>query len=142
MKNTAVTKPKRPCDEALWASRREEILQAAVKLFAEHGYAATDTQFLADELGVGKGTLYRYFPSKEDLFLAAADRAMRTMRQAIDAEIAGVTDPLERISIAVRTYLAFTGAHPEFVELLIQERAQFKNRKKPTYFLHREANVR
>jgi len=31
--------------------------------------------------------------------------------------------------------------HPEFVELIMQERAQFKDRKKPTFFLHREARV-
>ena len=41
------------------AERREEILDAATKLFAEHGYADTDTQQLADKLGVGKGTLVK-----------------------------------------------------------------------------------
>ena len=142
MTRTAIKKrPGRPCDETLTASRQEEILETAVKLFAKHGYANTDTQLLADEIGVGKGTLYRYFPSKERLFLAAADRVMRKLRQQIDARIAGIEDPLGRIATAVRTFLAFVADHPEFVELLIQERAHFKDRKKPTYFEHREANV-
>ena len=119
----------------------KEILDAAVKLFAEHGYSDTDTQVLADDLGVGKGTLYRYFPSKQELFLAAADRVMRRLREQVDARIDGIDDPLERIARAVRAYLAFFAKNPEYVELLIQERAQFKDRKKPTYFEHREANV-
>src|SRR5438876_457803 len=100
-------RPGRPSVEALTASRQEEILETAAKLFAKHGYADTDTQLLADTIGVGKGTLYRYFPSKQELFLAAADRVMRKLRLEIDASIAGIEDPLDRIATAIRTYLAF-----------------------------------
>src|SRR5438309_3047028 len=124
MKNLVEKKVRRPTGDALWVSRQEQILEAAAKLFAEHGYADTDTQLLADELGVGKGTLYRYFPSKEALFLAAADRVMGQMREQIDARIQGVADPLDRISVAIRTFLAFFATNPDFVELLMQERAQ------------------
>src|SRR5260370_29907464 len=99
MKQTTIKKPQRPSDEALWASRQEEILEAAARLFAQHGYADTDTQLLADELGVGKGTLYRYFPSKEALFLAAVDRAMHRFRDYIDSRIADVEDPLDQIGV-------------------------------------------
>jgi AcrR family transcriptional regulator len=120
--------------------RREQILAAATKLFAEHGFADTDTQRLADELGVGKGTLYRYFPSKRELFLAATDRGMRKLVETIDASIADIEDPPTRIAQVVRSYLNFFANHPELCELLISERALFKDRKKPTYFEHREAN--
>ena len=120
--------------------RQEEILDAATRLFATHGYADTDTQLLADELGVGKGTLYRYFPSKQELFLAAADRGMRRLIEYIDARIATIEDPPERIAQVVRSYLTFFAEHPELCELLIHERALFKDRKKPTYIVHREAN--
>jgi AcrR family transcriptional regulator len=131
----------RPRGEELLVQRREEILEAAARLFAEHGYADTDTQLLADELGVGKGTLYRYFPSKRELFLAAVDRAMRQLREHIDTRIAAIVDPLDQIAEAIRSCLVFVSMHPEFVELLMQERAQFKDRKKPTYFEHRDNNV-
>lgn len=122
------------------AERREEILDAATKLFATHGYAETDTQQLADELGVGKGTLYRYFPSKRELFLAAADRGMRRLCEFIDASVSTIEDPPEKIAQVVRSYLTFFAEHPELCELLIHERALFKERKKPTYIEHREAN--
>src|SRR5262249_14604123 len=141
MKNTAERKLRRPMDPDLCAKRREQILETAAKLFAEHGYADTDTQLLAEQLGVGKGTIYRYFPSKEAVFLAAADRAMRMLRERVDSSVQGIEDPLDRIAVAIHTYLAFFADHPEFVELLILERAQFKDRKKPTYFVHREARV-
>src|SRR5262245_45838205 len=134
-------KPGRPADSSLRARRKEEILEAAARLFAEHGYSDTETQLLADRLGVGKGTLYRYFRTKRELFLAAVDRVMRRLSQEVDDSMAGVDDPLDGIARAVRACLAFCAAHPEFVELLIQERAQFKDRKKPTYFEHRDAHV-
>jgi AcrR family transcriptional regulator len=140
--NVATTKKTgRPVDQERCERRQEEILDGAVQLFAECGYADADTQVLADRLGVGKGTIYRYFPSKRELFLAAADRAMRRMHEYIDRAITGIEDPLDRIARAIRAYLEFVAEHPEFVELLIQERAQFKERKKPTYWEHREANL-
>jgi AcrR family transcriptional regulator len=120
--------------------RREQILDAATKLFAEHGYADTDTQLLADQLHVGKGTLYRYFPSKRELFLAAADRGMRRLCEYIDQRLVPIQDPPERIAEVVRSYLTFFAERPELCELLIHERALFKDRKKPTYIEYREAN--
>lgn len=130
----------RPKDKALTARRCEEILDIAARTFAERGFPGTDVQEIADELGVGKGTVYRYFPTKRKLFLAAVDRAMRRLREQVDASAAEAGDPLERIALAVRAYLAFFDANPAFVELLMQERAEFKDRKKPTYFEHRDAN--
>jgi AcrR family transcriptional regulator len=131
----------RPRDEALGLRRQEEILGAAAKLFARDGYNDTTTQALADLLQVGKGTIYRYFPTKRQLFLAAVDRMMWLLRETIESQVAGIDDPLRRIAKAIETYLAFFAEHPESVELLIQERAQFKDREKPTYFQHRDATV-
>ncbi len=133
--------PKRPCGEALWASRQEEILTQAARLFAEHGYSNTDTQLLAETIGVGKGTVYRYFPSKRALFLAAADRVMRMMLERVESGVEGIEDPLERIRAGIRAFLTFFAENLEFVELLIQERALFKDRTRPTFLEHRAVNV-
>ena len=137
MSESTTAKARRPRGE----QRREEILDAAARVFAEHGYADGDTQALADALGVGKGTLYRYFPSKEALFLAAVDRLMRQLVEHVQGAATPVADPLQRVGVAVRAFLGFCADHPQFVELLIQERAVFKDRKKPTFLEHREKNV-
>ena len=141
MTDTAHRKPGRPTNEAVRHQREEEILDAAARLFAEHGFADANTQVLADTLGVGKGTLYRYFPSKQELFLAAVDRVMRQLTATIDLAVEDIEEPLVRMLCAMTTYLAFFAQHPEYVELIIQERAQFKDRKKSTYFVHRDANM-
>ncbi|HTU21094.1 MAG TPA: helix-turn-helix domain-containing protein, partial [Gemmataceae bacterium] len=67
MAQTANGGPQRAVDSGHRARREEQILEAAMQLFAEHGYSDTDTQLLADKLQVGKGTLYRYFRSKREL---------------------------------------------------------------------------
>ena len=131
----------RPPDTGLKERRREEILDAATTVFAEQGFAVADVQEIADKAGVGKGTVYRYFPSKEELFLAAVDHGMRSLNQAVDAATMDADHPLERIARGVRGYLSFFDENPEIVELLIHERAHFRDRKKPTYFVHREANL-
>jgi TetR/AcrR family transcriptional regulator len=50
--------------------RPGELLEAALDLFVEKGYAATRVEEVAARAGVSKGTLFLYFPSKEDLFKA------------------------------------------------------------------------
>ena len=137
----ALKKPGRPADPEHCARRREDILEAAVTQFARHGFADTDLQNIADTVRIGKGTIYRYFPSKRELFLAAADQIMRKLRKEIDTKIAGIDDPLKRIQRGIRAFLGFFEDRPEYVELLIQERANFKDRKKPTYYEHVEVNV-
>jgi AcrR family transcriptional regulator len=131
----------RPQDEALVAARRQQILDAAAPVFAQHGYGNTDVQFVADALQVGKGTVYRYFPSKEALFLAAVDRGMQRLTERFAADVYTIAEPLERMEQALRVYLDFFREHPEYVELLILERAEFRGRKKPTYAQHRDAHM-
>ena len=140
--NELAEKRSRRCndDEAL-SARREEILDVATQLFAEHGFSETVTQELADRLQIGKGTIYRHFPSKCELFLAAADRVMVKLNERVDEALVGVDEPLDRPLRAIAAYLRFFAENPHFAEMLIQERAHFKDRKRSTYFVHRERTI-
>ncbi|WP_084452114.1 TetR/AcrR family transcriptional regulator [Roseateles chitosanitabidus] len=62
-------------------ARPQELLEAALALFVEKGFAATRSEEVAARAGVSKGTLYLYYPSKEELFKAV-------VREAIGAKIA------------------------------------------------------
>lgn len=121
------------------AERRDAMVPIAARLFADIGYAACEMERVAKELGVAKGTLYLYFASKEELFCACVDYGMRSMQSAVEAAATTTNDPFEKISRAIRAYLQFFADHPEHVELLIQERANFKHRPEPTYFQYRKA---
>ena len=62
-------------------ARPGELLAAALDLFVEKGFAATRSEEVAQRAGVSKGTLFLYFPTKEDLFKAVV---RESMGQAID----------------------------------------------------------
>lgn len=126
----------------LVARRREEILAEATALFAREGYARAKVDDVALTLGLGKGTIYRYFPTKEKLFLAAADRAMEDLQRSILGAVEKFDDSFARIRAAVRTYLEFFDRNLSLVEIFIHERAEFRDRKRPTYLAYRDKNLR
>jgi len=130
----------RPTDPALQERRRGDILDAAAQLFAEHGYAAADTQRLADRLGIAKGTVFRYFPTKRDLFVACIGRSLDRLGAAVESAAALKDDPLDKLEHGMRAYLRFFDEHPEVVELMILERAELKDRKS-TYFDRRDRDT-
>src|SRR5438105_4585634 len=123
----------RPRGKACWADRTDEIVDAAAVVFAQHGYQHTEMQLIAEALQIGKGTLYLYFPSKEDLFPKAVARGMQRLSQSVQDSIADIADPIERIVKAIHAYLLFFRTHPHYTELLIQERAVFRDTKQATY---------
>ena len=62
--------PAYPARQRRKEARPHELLEAALTLFVEKGFAATRTEEVAQRAGVSKGTLYLYYPSKEELFKA------------------------------------------------------------------------
>jgi AcrR family transcriptional regulator len=135
----APRKPGRPRDPDLEARRKAEILDAAARAFVEFGFAGTQVQVIADRLGIGNGTIYRYFPTKEALFLAAVERGLAELTAEMDAVLADPhADAVGRVSAAVTTYLKFFRRRPEMAELFIQERATFPLHHRPLYFAARD----
>ncbi len=65
------------------ADKREEVLDIASENFRAKGYEGTSINVMAREAGISKESIYRYFGSKEDLFLAVVEREMALYRQAM-----------------------------------------------------------
>jgi AcrR family transcriptional regulator len=103
--------------------RKQQIVEAAMALFAERGYSATRISDICESAGVAKGLFYWYFPTKLDLF----SELVRTMRQqlrraqahAADAD----ADPLTRIRQGAEASVRFMAAHSNYFELLDVERS-------------------
>lgn len=68
--------------------RREEILEAAKRLFAERGFHSTRMSDVAGAAGVSHGTIFWHFGSKEELFHDLMDEEERALRRHIDAALA------------------------------------------------------
>lgn len=74
---------------------RDLILDAVDSLLARFGYRKMTMEDVAREVGIGKGTIYLHFPSKEELVLAHVDRIAEAVVGKL-RELAGATDPVER----------------------------------------------
>lgn len=91
--------PGRPADPGIVERRRRELVEAAYRVFARKGYAATGVADIVTELGVGRGTFYRYFDNKRDILLSALDFGLDRMMSAIvDADEVGVLDVMRHDS--------------------------------------------
>ena len=72
--------------------RRDQIVQVAMRHFAQHGYRGARVEDIASEVGIAKGTVFLHFGSKEGLFLAAYQRAVGELPAWLDApeEVVGL----------------------------------------------------
>ncbi|HEY9776264.1 MAG TPA: TetR/AcrR family transcriptional regulator [Planktothrix sp.] len=128
-------------DPTVFEERNEEILDAATKMFAANGFAQTDIDELAGRLGIGKGTIYRAFTSKQELFFAALNRGLQRMSTFIQQSADPGGESVGRIALGVRAFLRFFDENPALIELFMQERAVFPDRPHSTYFEHRRTNA-
>ncbi|MET8678733.1 TetR/AcrR family transcriptional regulator [Streptomyces sp. NPDC004647] len=72
--------------------RRESIVRAAITEFARGGYNGTSTETIARRVGVSQPYLFRLFPNKQAIFLAAAHRCMDETRQVIGEAVRSQPD--------------------------------------------------
>jgi AcrR family transcriptional regulator len=75
--------------------RRQEILDAALRLFREHGFEETTVQDVADEAGVATGTVYLYFPSKERLLYAIHVRFNQGLEARFAQEVVRLAERMQ-----------------------------------------------
>lgn len=83
--------------------RRAQLMEAAVEIFAQKGYANTRMDEIAKRVGIGKSTVYEYFASKEALFTACGGNLMIDMVAKVEEIFAAPTSLRERIQ-AYETY--------------------------------------
>ncbi|MFI5395808.1 MAG: TetR/AcrR family transcriptional regulator [Candidatus Binatia bacterium] len=88
------------------AGVRHEILRAAEAIFTRHDFHEVLMENVAQECGVGKGTLYRYFPSKRDLYLAVMFEGIGALRDDLQVALKAPGEPDEKIKYIVRCILS------------------------------------
>src|SRR5438093_11518466 len=85
---------------------RDKILRAAETIFARRDYHEVQMDDVVQACGVGKGTLYRYFPSKQALYLAVMFEGIERLRGALEAAVATDEPPARKIRHVVHRTLA------------------------------------
>jgi TetR/AcrR family fatty acid metabolism transcriptional regulator len=78
--------------DLLVRARREQIVEAATRVFAQKGFRRATTREVAREAGISEGTIYNYFEDKDALLMAILERLNETERRAEDFEEGMATD--------------------------------------------------
>jgi len=104
MTPAGITAPRGPARRA--GGRKVKVLEAAGRVIAERGADATRFADVAAESGVPVSTLQYYFGSREDLLVAAFRHASGTETAALEAELAALEDPWDRLTRIVARALA------------------------------------
>ena len=76
--------------------KRSRIIEAAAKVFANRGYSGTLMADIAVEAGIGKGTIYEYFPSKEGLFFAVFEWFVQITKAEAKVSISALGGPASK----------------------------------------------
>jgi AcrR family transcriptional regulator len=115
---TATAQPKGRRARRLPAEqRRRQILEAAVAVFAERGFAGTGTADIAAAAGIGEPTIYRYFANKQDLYLAALRLSGQEVMENWRRIAAANDDPLNALLVLGQWYHQTLQRRPEILKL-------------------------
>ena len=99
---------------------RDTILQVASRLFIRQGYTATSIRQIAEEVGIGKATIYHHFPNKQAIVLALFERDAERTRRALET-VKAETDPRRCIETAVETCLRFFSESVDIIQVVRRE---------------------
>jgi TetR/AcrR family transcriptional regulator, fatty acid metabolism regulator protein len=89
--------------------KRDLILRAATKVFAQNGYFQSQVADVARVAGVAAGTVYLYFKSKDDLLVSIFERSMNDVLAEGRAAISGIGDPAARLRALAHLHLGRVG---------------------------------
>ena len=99
-----------PSPRATVPDKREAILRAATKVFAENGYFNSKVADVARVAGVADGTVYLYFKSKEEILRSIFDRGVGEAVAEARARLGALADPREKLREIARLHLERLGA--------------------------------
>jgi AcrR family transcriptional regulator len=98
----------------------EKILEAAARLFGTQRFDQVRMDDIAADAEVGKGTLYRYFSDKEELFLALLTRCSEQFLRRVEGVVAADGSPRDRLKAVVETVINEFDEHPHLLNLLMR----------------------
>ena len=86
---------------------RDAVLHAAERLFVDNRFDRVTLEGICREAHVGRGSVYRYFRDKEDLYASVLTAGMEQLRRAVEREVERASDPAEALEAAAGALLRF-----------------------------------
>ena len=102
----------------------QQIIEAAIRVFARNGYYNSRVSDIAREAGIAAGTIYLYFKTKDEILVTLFRQKMAEWVSLVRQEIADAQDPLEKIRRIVALHFRMIEAHPALAEVVQVELRQ------------------
>lgn len=103
------------------ATRRDEIIRIAARLFSEKSYHDVTMDEIAEKVGVAKGTIYLYFESKERLYLEILEQGFRAIESLIEKEIAKSERAPEKLKKVLKLIFGFYRKNLDILRILSRD---------------------
>jgi AcrR family transcriptional regulator len=103
--------------ESTTADTKAEIVEAAKRCFAQHGYRGTTNKMVAAGAGVAPALIYYYFDSKESLFVAVFDQMARRRNERLGSQLASDLSLNAKLQLMLDDLIALADDDPFFVEV-------------------------
>lgn len=101
-------------------NRRQQVLDAAARLFRLHGYHATSMRDIAQAAGMLPGSIYYHFPSKDELLVAIYEEGVRRIAERVDTAVGHERDPRRRLEAACIAHLETLLDHSDYAQVVIR----------------------
>jgi AcrR family transcriptional regulator len=111
---------------------REAILQNAARLFARRPFHEVLMDDVAVQVGIAKGTIYRYFPNKAELFVALSMRFVAMLGEEVGKSISS-DDPVENLRCMVARMGAVIDENRDFFQIMQRRECEVWERKSPEF---------
>ena len=100
-------------------TRSEEIVKRAIRVFAKKGYENTSMDDIAERAKVAKGTLYYYFPSKEDLYQKVMVQSLKNIFEDLASQVKDETCPFRAFTTVLRGMHRLFKSRPDLLNLFL-----------------------
>lgn len=114
------------------ASRRERLLTEAIRLFDERGFQSVGTIDIGEAVGMAGPSIYRHFPSKADLLVAAFYRGGERREAGTVQALSRATGPREALDLLLRSYVDFALENSRLLGVLVSELGQLPEHDRKT----------
>jgi TetR/AcrR family fatty acid metabolism transcriptional regulator len=118
--------------------KHDQIIEAAVKVFAKKGFYNAKVSEIAREASVADGTIYLYFKNKDDILISIFEEKMHLLIKQVEKEISKVEDPLEKIKAFVEQHIYMIKDNKHLAEVMqieLRQSSKFMRRYVPVKFL-------
>ena len=110
-------------------ARQEQIIQVAVDLAGERGMQGVTTQDMADAMGLTQGAIFRHFPSKDAIWLAAMSWIREGLMGVLGAAAKGASDPLDALERMFYAHVSFIAKYPAIPRMVFSGQMLHDNPK-------------